>query len=889
MSDIVASLVASLTLADGQLIAACERDTSALEGVAAAAEQAAAAVTGAATEEAAAVTEAADEEVAATEASTSRMAELWAALNAKVGASMATLKTEVSAGFANIGSGIEKEAATGEKAWKKITSIGKISAIGLAAIGAESIHMAADFQTQMELVHTQAGIGQQDIAGLSQQVLALAPTVGIGPDKLAEGLYHVESAGFDSATAMQILAGAAKDSAIGMSDMESTTQALIGTMAVGFSDVKNAADAAAYLNQTVGIGDMRMDKLAAAISTGVLPSFKSAGLGMEDFSASLATLTDNVTPADEAATRLRMTVAMMSSPSQAAALSLNGIGMSSTTLAEDMRKPQGLLTAIMDLKAHLEASYPASKATKMSMQDIQAQLGNYSNALTAAGVDVSQQTDLLNAFKTSMEQNGTAAVKQHEVLEKAFGGGRTSGAILTLIEETTRLQTKYTELGTSASRASNMQDAWAQTQKTFNQQLHQVTAQVQVLGIQVGSFLMPIVSRVVEFFVSHQWAMKAFFAILVAGMVAFTIAVIANTVAMLANPTVWIILAIIAVIALLVVGIYLLVKHWNTVWNWIKQIAGDVWDWLVGAWHRVADGFMATVSRIKHYVIDPVVGFFRDYLLPPIRIYMEILTWIFKFAWGFLSMIIADFVAEWKKRWAMVTDVFHDAYNLLLQVALWITKNIIFPIIDYLHWLHDRWVDTWNNVVKILRWAYSNALKPIFDMWKKDIYDPFMKGLDVLGKAWDTIWHGIQLTVSSVWNTIKPFVNDISGFFDKMGKGLSNPGQLGANVAHMLGFDEGGWVPGSPGTPLLAVVHGGEFVVSRDMLAGRNPSPIQVGRTPGSVGTGGPTQPVIHVHNHVYIDGKEIQQSMMRTAGRNKLRNATTGLTGPPHELAGPA
>jgi hypothetical protein len=879
MPSQIADMYARLSLDDADWIYATERDASALEEVGLAAQRASDAVKVGMAEQVEATDAAAAEEVAATEESTSRMAAAWAALRAKVGASMATLKAETSAGFASIGKGIEKEAGTSEQLWGKISNIGKMSAIGLVAAGAESVHMAADFQTQMELVATQAGVAQNKVAGLSQQVLALAPTVGIGPEKLAEGLYHIESAGFDANTGLAILTASAKDSAIGLSDMDSTTQALIGTMAVGFSDVKNAADAAAYLNTTVGIGDMRMSQLTAAIATGVLPSFKSAGLGMADFSAALATLTDNVTPADEAATRLRMTVALMSAPSHNAITALNGIGLSSTSLAEDMRKPNGLLLAIQDLKTHLEASYPASKATKMSMQDIQAQLGNYQTALTSAGVDVTQQTTLLNAFKTAMEQSGTAAVRQHEILEKAFGGGRTSGAVLTLIEETDRLQTKYDKLGTTASRSAAMQEAWTNTQSTFNQQLHQVESQVQVLGIKFGNVLMPPIEKLFGFLISHQGAMKVVFAVLVAGMAAFTIAVIANTVAMLADPMVWIVLAVLAAVALVTVGIYELIKHWSTVWGAIKSVAKGVWDWLVGAWHFVADRFMATVDRIKHYVIDPVVSFFRDFLLPPIKMNLDILVWVFKFVWGFLSVIIGDFVSEWKKRWDMVTDIFHAAYNLLLQVALWVAKNIIIPIVQYVHWLHDTWAEIWADVVKIIKWAYDTGIKPFIDAWLKYVYDPIMSGLDLLGKKWGTVWLGIQSAVMTVWSTIKPIVNDITGFFDKIGKGLSNPGQLGANVAHMLGFDQGGWVPGSPGSPMLAVVHGGEFVMSRDMLAGRAATPIQT-TTAGTVGSGVSGTPIVlQPVINVYVDGERVQTAMMRSAGRNKLRNATTGLT----------
>lgn len=70
------------------------------------------------------------------------------------------------------------------------------------------------------------------------------------------------------------------------------------------------------------------------------------------------------------------------------------------------------------------------------------------------------------------------------------------------------------------------------------------------------------------------------------------------------------------------------------------------------------------------------------------------------------------------------------------------------------------------------------------------------------------------------------------------------------NVAHAVqagkpvqligvNFDEGGWVPGPSGAPVPATVHAGEFVLSRDMLAGRTPIPAGVG-----VAMGGSSVPV---------------------------------------------
>jgi hypothetical protein len=52
--------------------------------------------------------------------------------------------------------------------------------------------------------------------------------------------------------------------------------------------------------------------------------------------------------------------------------------------------------------------------------------------------------------------------------------------------------------------------------------------------------------------------------------------------------------------------------------------------------------------------------------------------------------------------------------------------------------------------------------------------------------------------------------------------GGSVGGAIGGVLGGILGFDDGGWVPGRAGAPQLAVVHAGEFVLSRAHLAAMN-------------------------------------------------------------------
>jgi hypothetical protein len=127
--------------------------------------------------------------------------------------------------------------------------------------------------------------------------------------------------------------------------------------------------------------------------------------------------------------------------------------------------------------------------------------------------------------------------------------------------------------------------------------------------------------------------------------------VIANTVAMLANPMTWIILAIIAAIALLAIGIYELVKHWSTVWGFIKRIALDVWHALVDAWHWTWNVIKSVVWWIHDNIVQPIVNFFDKYFVKPLKIILNGFAVFFKFVWGFLSVVLKDFGDFWASVW----------------------------------------------------------------------------------------------------------------------------------------------------------------------------------------------------------------------------------------------
>lgn len=331
-------------------------------------------------------------------------------------------------------------AGSGRRAALGFVSNFKSGLLPLAAIIAAAFAVKADttFSADLTRIQTQAGATAQQVAEVRKETLALAPTVGIGPDKLADGFYHLYSAGFQGAQALDIETAAAKEARIGNADLGTTVQALIGLEAAHIKGITSAGQAVTVLNTIVGNGDLKLQDLAKSLGTGAVAASAIFGLSIQDLGGALDTLTDNTVKPQEAMTRLRMTIALIGAPSGAAVKSLGDIGLGATTLGDDLRKPQGLVTALTDFENHLKSS-------------------------------------------------GESATQQAATLAHIFGGGRSSGAVDILINEMDRLKTKTDALYAATASGSKVFDAsWATTEATTKQKLASLGAGFQVLAIDVG-------------------------------------------------------------------------------------------------------------------------------------------------------------------------------------------------------------------------------------------------------------------------------------------------------------------------------------------------------------------------------------------------------------------
>ena len=344
------------------------------------------------------------------------------------------------------------ESATGLE--RKTTSLGAAISKGLAvgtlaagALGVASVHMATEFQTSMTKISTQAGGTKKDVKVLGDEVLALGGKVQQGPEKLSEALYHLKSVGMDNADAMKALRTASDLAAVGGSDLEDTTNALAGAWRTGIKGATDFGQAASTVNAIIGAGNMTMTDFTDALSSGILPTAKTFGLTLTQVGSALALFTDEGVPASDAATRLRMSISLLGAPSGAAEKQLKKIGLTGLDLANAMRGKDGIIGAIQLLKDHLDAS-------------------------------------------------GLSAAQQSQILSRAFGGGKSSSGILSMINNLDVLKLKQDQVNKSTGK---YKDAVETQRKTVEAQWKRIESALESGSVSLGTALLPPVTKFLEY------------------------------------------------------------------------------------------------------------------------------------------------------------------------------------------------------------------------------------------------------------------------------------------------------------------------------------------------------------------------------------------------------
>src|SRR6266550_2908641 len=213
------------------------------------------------------------------------------------------------------------------------TVIAGAAFIGLSAI---AVKMAGDFQQSMTQLITGAGESRSNLKMVSDGILQMSVSTATASDKLAAGMFNVESAGYRGAAGLTVEKAAAEGAKAENSDLASTTDVLTTTMHGLHAGASLAVSIMNSLIATERDGKMRMDDLTGAMKN-VLPVSSALHIHLSDVEGALATMAASGDKGTSAGTHLAMMFKMLSNPIGSASKEMKAMGIDSIKLAETMR------------------------------------------------------------------------------------------------------------------------------------------------------------------------------------------------------------------------------------------------------------------------------------------------------------------------------------------------------------------------------------------------------------------------------------------------------------------------------------------------------------------------------------------------------------------------
>lgn len=620
-------------------------------------------------------------------------------------------------------------------------STGVLLGMGAAFVGVgyESAKLAISFQSAMESIHTQAGVPQAALQGLSSGVLQLAGQVGFSPDSLAEALYHIESSfesvGISGASALNVLKIAAEGAAVGHANLVDVTNALDAAIASGIPGVQNYSQAMGALNAIVGTGDMTMQDLADAMGTGMLAVVKGYGLSLNDVGAALAVFGDNNIRGANAATDLRMAVQAMQTPVSTAGPVMKQLGINSQTLADTMQKG-GLLPA-------------------------------------------------LTLLKTKMDAAGLGGVKMSQTLTDLVGKKAGTGLDV-LISQLDRVSSKYPKL---ESGANSFGSDVAANNSTMAQKINEIKAAFESLGVTLGQKLLPVVASTLGYMataISWLAAHQTVFTALGVGLGALTVALVAVKIAtiewsatLLANPAVWIAAAIIALGA----AIYYAYEK-SATFREIVQDVGRVLQAAFGVAVRAAGAVLDWFRNGPLKNIESAINYFKAFwqshgqeieeiakvvwvaISTEIKIAIAVITAMVKPWIALIQMEVKfgfDFVKNYIKMvWDFVKNVFTTAFKVLMD-----SLGIFLDLIT------GKWSKLGADTKKLWTDLVNGIVKIVSDLGKDALHLLYQAGKDIV----QGLINGVKSMFGAVGGMVKDIGSAITGGFHSV-MGILSPSRV---------------------------------------------------------------------------------------------------------------
>ncbi len=155
--------------------------------------------------------------------------------------------------------------------------------------------------------------------------------------------------------------------------------------------------------------------------------------------------------------------------------------------------------------------------------------------------------------------------------------------------------------------------------------------------------------------------------------------------------------------------------------------------------------------------------------------------------------------------------------------------------------LASWWSDFWNSSIgQTVRATFQPAIDWAVNTFQSVVGFFQSIGADIAA-GWNAMWSGLGSIVQAAFGPVISFIqgaaSTISNIIGGISSAINGISSAASSVAstvggvlggiHLPSFDVGGVIPGAMNAPIPILAHGGEVMLSNDMLAGRAPIPAR--------------------------------------------------------------
>ena len=202
----------------------------------------------------------------------------------------------------------------------------------------------ATVETELAKIEGLVGVSRDQLNAWKRDLDAIAVETGQGPDKLAQALFFITSAGLRGQAAIDVLRQSAKAAAAGLGNQATIADLLTSAMNAYGQETLSARQATDALTEAVRLGKLEPASLANAMGR-VLPIASAMGVQFKEVAGLLAAMSKTGTTAEEGVTQLSAIMAGLLKPTDQAEKALATVGLTAGGLRDAIGE-RGLFQAI---------------------------------------------------------------------------------------------------------------------------------------------------------------------------------------------------------------------------------------------------------------------------------------------------------------------------------------------------------------------------------------------------------------------------------------------------------------------------------------------------------------------------------------------------------------